>query len=170
MEIPVNRVAQSEIIVFDLASVLDARPVLELDLMPFLFKGLVLREKDFRAHVAALDPEPYRDAHVGLFCSTDAIVPTWAWMLLTAHLHPVAASVTVGRAADVSREQCRTSLNAVPWEDFQDRIVVVKGCGGSVPPYAYAQAMHHLMHVARKLMYGEPCSSVPLWRRPKAQA
>ncbi len=169
MEI-VNRVAESDLIVFDLAACWEHQRVAEIDLAPFLYRGLVLREKDFRAAVAALDAEAYAGQHVALFCSTDAIVPTWAWMLVATHLDASARSVTVGRAADARREHFARALDAVDWSAYEDRIVVVKGCGGKdVPPEAYVFATHRLMQVARKLLYGEPCSSVPLWRRPKAK-
>jgi hypothetical protein len=164
-----NRVAESAIEVFDLAGLWDGAPVDEVDLEPFLFKGLVLRERDFRDQVKAYDWQQHAGHHVALFCSTDAIVPTWAWMLIGSKLEGVAASVTHGRAADVSREFYARALGRVDWQRYADGIVVIKGCGSAVvPTSAYVEATQRLMGVARKLMYGEPCSSVPLWRKPKA--
>ncbi len=169
MEI-VNRVAESDIEVLDLAVLVDGETV-ELDIAPFLHRGLVLREKEFRATVAAYNAQQHAGQHVALYCATDAIVPPWAWMLLAAHLEGNARSVTVGRAEDARREVFARACAAFDWERYRDRIVVVKGCGTSaVPPGAFAQAMPPLMAVARKILYGEPCSSVPLWRRPKAAA
>ncbi len=170
MEI-VNKVAQSELVVFDLAAVWHSAAIVEIDLAPMLHRGLVLREKAFRDAVAALDTGLYVGKHVALFCSTDAIVPTWAWMLLATHLDSAVETITVGRAEDVRREVFTRALDAVDWSVYDNRIVVVKGCGGAgVPTSAYVQATSKLMRVARKLLYGEPCSSVPLWRRPKAAA
>ena len=169
MEI-VNRVARSGIEVYDLASLWDGRPVLEIDLASFLEGGLVLREKPFRAALSAHDWTAYADAHVGVHCSADAIVPTWAFMLVAARLHS-AGSVVRGRTAEVIRAFYSRTLAAEDWERFSGRIVVVKGCSDRVvPESAYVAAMRELMRVARKVMYGEPCSSVPLWRQPKVHA
>ncbi|MGI9173878.1 MAG: DUF2480 family protein [Rhodothermales bacterium] len=164
-----NRVAESDITVFSLDSLWDGRPVAEVDLAPFLFKGLVLREKDFREGVKAHDWQQYEGQHVAVYCATDAIVPTWAFMLVASKLEGVAYSVGYGRPADIIRDHFVRALEAQDWSAYQDRIVVIKGCGSKiVPPNAYLLATQKLQGVARKLMYGEPCSSVPLWRRPKA--
>ncbi len=163
----VNRVAQSEIEVFDLASLWDDRPLIEFDLAPFLFKGLVLREKPFRKSVKEHDWQSYRDAHVAVSCSTDAILPTWAPMLVAARLHGVARSVTFGTGQDLVREFFSRAIEEADWGRYTDRIVVIKGCGGAVVPLsAYMQATQKMQSVARKIMFGEPCSSVPLWRKP----
>lgn len=167
----VNRVAESDIDVFDLAALWDAADVAELDLAPWLHRGLVLREKDFRAAVAAHAWEAFAGRHVAVHCSIDAIVPTWAWMLVATRLEGVAASVAFGREADARRDFYVRALAAFDFERYRDRIVVVKGCGArDVPVSAYVDATQRLLRVARKVMYGEPCSSVPLWRRPKAEA
>ncbi len=165
-----NRVAESAIEVFDLAGLWHDAPIDEIDLEPFLYKGLVLRERDFRDQLKAYDWQQHAGHHVALFCSTDAIVPTWAWMLIGSKLEGVAASVTHGHRADLSREFYARALDRVDWSAYDDAIVVIKGCGSAVvPASAYVEATQRLMRVARKLMYGEPCSSVPLWRKPKAQ-
>ena len=169
MEPIINRVAESDIDVYDLAALWDGAGIAELDLEPFLVEGLILREKEFRQHVKAHAWDAYQGQHVAIFCSTDAIIPTWAYMLVASKLDGVARSVTHGRRADVLRDFYVRALDAEDWSRYQDRIVVVKGCGSQlVPPSAYIGAMHKLQGVARKLMYGEPCSSVPLWRKPKA--
>lgn len=170
MEPIVNRVAESAIEVYNLDALWDQRPVREIDISAFLFHGLVLREKHFRDEVKAHDWTAYQDHHVALYCSTDAIVPTWAYMLLAAKLNSVAASVAFGRASDLIRDHFIRALEAEDWSSYQDRIVVIKGCGSKiVPEVAYMLATQKLQAVARKLMYGEPCSSVPLWRKPKAK-
>ena len=166
-----NRVAESDIVVFSLDELWDGRPLAEVDLAPFLFKGLVLREKDFREQVKAHDWQQYKDQHVAVNCSTDAIIPTWAFMLVASKLEGVACTVGYGRPADVIRDRFVRALETQDWSEYKDRIVVIKGCGSKVvPPNAYLIATQKLQGVARKLMYGEPCSSVPLWRRPKAKA
>lgn len=167
MEPIINRVAESDIEVFDLAALWDGREVAELDLAPFLYRGLVLREKDFREAVKAHDWAPYEGKHVAVFCSTDAIVPTWAFMLVASRLRGRAASVAHGRAEDLVRDHFTRALEAEDWSRFEGKPVVVKGCGGQVvPASAYLVATQKLQGVARRLMYGEPCSAVPLWRRP----
>ncbi|QXD14072.1 DUF2480 family protein [Rhodocaloribacter litoris] len=167
MEPIVNRVAESDIDVYNLEALWDGGEVVELDLAPFLVQGLVLREKVFRAHVAEHDWARYADRHVAVHCSADAIVPVWAYMLIATKLHGVARSVAFGRAADLIRDHFTRALEAEDWSRYEDRIVVVKGCGSKVVPVsAYLVAVQKLQAVARKLMYGEPCSSVPLWRRP----
>ena len=169
MEI-VNRVAQSGIEVYNLESLWDGAPIRELDLAPFLEQGLVLREKPFRAHVAAHDWVAYDDAHVAVHCSTDALIPAWAYMLVATRLNG-ARSVGLGSRDDVIRDWFECALAREDWSQYSDRIVVVKGCGtGIVPLSAYMTAIQRLMPVARKVMYGEPCSSVPLWRKPKPNA
>ncbi|MDE2770891.1 MAG: DUF2480 family protein [Bacteroidota bacterium] len=166
MEI-VNRVAQSGIQVYDLELLWEDHPIKELDLASFLDHGILLQEKPFRAQVAAYDWQEFDGAHVALFCSTEALVPMWAYMLIASHLDR-ARTVATGRRADVVRELFAMALAKEDWSRFADRIVVIKGCGsGIVPESAYTRATTELQKVARKVMFGEPCSSVPVWRRPK---
>ena len=169
MEI-VNRVAQSGIEVYNLEQLWDGAPIRKLDLASFLEQGLVLREKMFRAHVAAHDWEAYRDVHVALHCSTNALMPVWAYMLVASQLEG-ARSVSLGSREDVIHDWFQRALQREDWSKYSDRIVVVKGCGSDiVPASAYVTAIQRLMPVARKVMYGEPCSSVPLWRKPRQYA
>ena len=166
-----NRVADSEIQVFNLADLWDDRPVTELDISAFLVEGLMLKEKEFRQGVKEHDWSQFEDEHVALYCSTDAIVPTWGYMLIASKLRDVAASTTFGRAEDLRREYYVRALEDVDWSAYEDRPVVIKGCGSDVvPEMAYVRATQKLQAVARKLMYGEPCSSVPLWRRPTEES
>ncbi len=169
MEPITNRVAASELVVCNLEEFWDGKPVVEFDLAPFLLEGLVLREKPFREALRETDWEAYRGRHVALTCSTDAIVPTWAWMLVALRLDDVAAGVSAGRADDVIRDAFVLAVERFDWEVYRDRMVVVKGCGSAIVPLnAYVTAIQRLRRVARKLMYGEPCSAVPLWRRPRS--
>ncbi len=166
----INRVAQSEIMVYDLAKLWDGEEVVELDIAAFLVEGIVLRESVFRARVKEYDWTVFADKHVAVHCSTDAIVPTWSYLLVAAHLAS-SRSVALGRAAELVRDHYARALEKEDWTPFQDRIVVVKGCGSAiVPTSAYVHAMTALLGVARKLMYGEPCSSVPLWRKRNVSA
>jgi len=165
-----NRVAESGIQVLNLEDFLPAKPVSQIDLASFLDGGFILREKPFRVAIKETDWSQYAGHHVGIFCSTDAIIPTWAYVLVASSLDSIAASVDSGSSA-VTAE--RLLLNAIDGADFSaytDLIVVIKGCGSdAVTPAAYVKATTKLQQVAKKLMYGEPCSSVPIWRRPAGQ-
>jgi hypothetical protein len=168
MESIENRVAQSDITVYNLDDLWDNRPVTELDIAPFLTDGLMLQEKPFREDVKAHDWSQYEEEHVAIYCSTDAIVPTWGFMLIATKLEGIAASTAFGRDDDLVRDYYVRALEAEDWSDYDDIPVVVKGCGSDrVPEVAYLIATQKLQQHARKLMYGEPCSSVPLWRRPQ---
>jgi S-adenosylmethionine/arginine decarboxylase-like enzyme len=157
--------------VLDLASLAEPREIRTVDLEPFLFGGMILREKHFRDAVNEHDWDQYAGTDVAVTCSVDTIVPTWAYMLITARLESMAHSVTVGTPEDVLRERFIRALDIHDWTQHQDRIVVVKGCGtAQVPTSAFAHAMTRLQTVAAKVMFGEPCSSVPLWRRSKTGA
>lgn len=163
----VNRVAASAIETVDLAAVVGPLDVVALDLAPLMHSGLVVRERDFRAAVAALDADTYAGRHVAVVVPEDALVPAWAPMLVAARLSPVAASVAVSsveaRRAALASERVR----AHDWSAYAGRVVVLKGCGtGEVPLDAFAQATVALQGVAAKVMFGEPCSAVPVWRRP----
>jgi len=161
-----NRVAQGEIEVYNLADAWDDHPVTELDISTFLVEGLMLKEKEFREEVDEHNWSQYEDQHVALYCSTDAIVPTWGYMLIASELKGTARSTTIGRADDLRREYYAEALADENWSAYEDKPVVIKGCGDEVvPEMAYVHATQKLQEVARKLMYGEPCSSVPLWRR-----
>jgi len=161
-----NRVAQGEIEVYNLADLWDDAPITELDISPFLVEGLMLKEKVFRDAVEEHDWSQYDGEHVALHCSTDAIVPTWGYMLIASELKGTARSTTIGRKGELLREYYTAALAEEDWSVYEDKPVVIKGCGDDVvPEMAYVRATQKLQDVARKLMYGEPCSSVPLWRR-----
>ena len=163
-----NRVAQGEIEVYNLADLWDDAHIPELDISTFLVEGLMLKEEEFRDAVEEHDWSQYKDEHVALYCSTDAIVPTWGYMLIASELHGTTRSTTIGRTDDLLREYYTEALANEDWSAYEDKPVVIKGCGDDeVPEMAYVHATQKLQEVARKLMYGEPCSSVPLWRRPK---
>lgn len=168
MEPIVNKVAESDIGVFNLESLWDNREVVELDVAPFLVEGLILREIPFREAVKNTNWSVYAEKHVAVFCSTDAIVPTWAYMLIASKLDGIAQSISFGRKEDVIRDYYSRALEAIDWSVYKGKPVVIKGCASRiVPTNAYLVATQKLQEVAGKLMYGEPCSSVPLWRKPK---
>jgi hypothetical protein len=162
-----NRVAQSGIETLDLAAIVGPLDVVSLDLGPLMHRGLVVREKNFRTAVAGLDAAAFAGRHVAVLVPDGALVPAWAVMLVAARLAPVAASIAVAgvdaRRAALAAERIR----AYDWDAHAGRTVVLKGCGtGEVPLDAFAQATVTLQSVAARVMFGEPCSAVPVWRRP----
>lgn len=160
----VNRVATSGLLTLNLE---DFRPTGEsvvLDIREQLFQGLILREKDFRAWVKDHPWHAYAGKHVALTCSADAIVPAWAYMLLATVLAPHAATIVFGDGAELERVLFRRAFDAVDWSVYQNEKVILKGCG-NIPPAVYVDATSRLMPFAQKLMYGEPCSMVPLYKR-----
>ena len=168
MEPIVNRVAESAIEVFDLDALWDGASVVSFDLAPHLFNGIILKEKPFREALRNIDWTTFASQHVAVFCSEDAIIPTWAYMLVASKLEGIASSVGFGTPGDLARDFYTRALDQQDWSAYEDKIVVIKGCSSkTVPDNAYLIATQKLQGVARKLMYGEPCSSVPLWRRPK---
>ena len=169
MDIPiVNRVAESDIRVYNLESVWDGREVVEIDLSAYLFRGLLLREADFRKQMSAMDWTEFRDKHVAVHCSTDAVVPRWSYVLVASKAAPYARSVAFGTAEALVRDFYTRALELEDWAQYDDRIVVIKGCGSDIVPVnAYITATLKLQERAKKIMYGEPCSSVPIWRKPR---
>jgi hypothetical protein len=164
----VNRVAESEIQVYNLEDLWDNKEIVSFDLAPFLFRGLILKEADFRQKMSELDLTLFADKHVAISCSTDAVIPRWAYVLVASKLTGHAASVSFGSPEELVRDFYIKVLESEDWSRFEDRIVVIKGCGSDIVPVnAYVLATQKLRKQARKLMYGEPCSSVPIWRRSK---
>ncbi|MFV1980736.1 MAG: DUF2480 family protein [Rhodothermia bacterium] len=164
----INKVAKSDLIVFDLEDVWDGHEIASFDLAPLLFKGLILKEKDFRLAMKDLEASRFADKHVAVFCSTNAIIPTWAFMAVAAKLAPVAASVGYGTPEDVIRDRISVRLDRHDWSRYAGQNVIIKGCPSDIIPIsAYVDAVSALQEVAAKIMYGEACSSVPIWKKPQ---
>jgi hypothetical protein len=162
----VNRIAQSPILTFRLEDYYVKGERVLLDIKDQLFQGLILREKDFRAFVKAHDWTQYQDKYVAVTCSADAIVQTWAYMLLAVRLEPYAAHITFGSLEDLERELFMQKLDEIDFSQFEGRPVVVKGCSDiKIPTAVYMEATRRLKPYAKKLSYGEPCSTVPLYKR-----
>ncbi len=163
----VNRVAQSAVETLDLAAIAGPLDVVAFDLTPLMHRGLVVREKEFRAALAGLDLALFAGRHVAIGVPDGALVPAWAVMLVAAHLSPVAASVAVA-APEARRDALAAErVRAYDWAKHAGTSVVLKGCGtGEIPLDAFAQATVALQGVAARVMFGEPCSAVPVWRRP----
>ena len=166
----VNRVAASGLKTIDLETFAPTISREIFDLKDHLFHGLVLREKDFRAALAAHDWDQYLGKDVIITCSADAIIPMWAPMLVAIYLAPKAVCVFQGTEREFLREHYRVEILKMDTEPYQNQRVVVKGCGEeAVPANAYAQLAAWLQPVVKSLMFGEPCSTVPLYKRPKSQ-
>lgn len=162
----VNRVAQSGLISLDLAEFYPAGERLFYDIKDNLFHGLMLKEKDFREFVKEHDWTQYAGKHVAIGCSTDAIVPTWAYMLLASKMAPHAKTVVFGDLKTLETLLFDRALNSLDMEKYRDQRVVVKGCGEiPVPDSAYIDITSKLNAVAKSIMYGEPCSTVPIFKR-----
>lgn len=162
----INKVAQSGLVSFDLA---DLHPVGErvvYDIKDNLFHGLILREKDFREFVKTHDWLQYSGKHVAVTCTADAIVPTWAYMLLANKLSPYAESIFFGDLEELETVLYLKAVDSIDIENFRDQRIVVKGCGDiHVPVAAFVALTSRLTKVAKSIMYGEPCSTVPIFKR-----
>jgi len=162
----VNRVAESKLITFDLEDLYPKGERVLLDISEWLLEGFLLREKDFRENLKAHDWHRYKDAYVALTCSTDAIIPAWAFMLITAYLTPVAKKTVIGNLTDLETALYREILEKEDFSRYKDQYVIVKGCSKKpVPQDAYIQAVGKLQPLVKNLMYGEACSSVPLFKK-----
>lgn len=165
----VNRVKKSPLVSFDLEEIVDKTTERKtIDLKENLFQGLVLREKDFRSFVKEHDWDQYDDCYVNLTCSTDAIIPNWAYMLLVSKLSSKAKLIIQGEKRDLEKEVLRLKLNEIDYNQFQNAKVVIKGCSElSHPEFAFTEITHKMMPYVSTIMYGEPCSTVPIYKAPK---
>lgn len=162
----VNRIANSPIITFKLEEHFPEGERALLDIKDVLFRGMILREKDFRVWIKEHDWSQYDGKHVAVFCSVDAIIQSWAWMLLMSKLQPVATTVVMGDGEQLEKELWRGKLDVIDWAEMADRPVVVKGCSDRpVPASIYAEATKRLLPFAKKISFGEPCSTVPVWKK-----
>ncbi len=162
----VNRVKQSGLISLDLADYKPRVPFIGLDIADQLWQRLVLREKDFRAWIVEHDWSQYKDKGVYVFCSEDAIVPTWAYMLIGSRLEDAGANYVIGSREDLEKELMRQAIQKIATDEFKDGRIIIKGCADvSNPEYAMTELLRRLQPVAKSIMYGEPCSTVPVFKR-----
>ncbi|MEO1010337.1 MAG: DUF2480 family protein [Bacteroidota bacterium] len=162
----VNRVVQSKLRTFDLEDHYPQGERRTLDIKDWLYEGFILREKEFRAMVDSHDWKQYQDAHVALYCSTDAIVPGWAYMLLATRLQPYVKTVVKGDLEALETTLFQSVIENLDLSEYQDLPVIIKGCTHKpVPPNAYLWITAKLQPIAKSVMYGEACSSVPLYKR-----
>ncbi len=162
----VNKVAASGLITFNLEDYLENGERLLYDIKNNLFHGLMLREKDFREFVKEHDWQQYQDKNIAITCTADAIVPTWAYMLLANKMKPFANEVVFGNLDTLETQLFSKALAKVNLEEYAGQRVVVKGCANpQIPISAYVEITALLTPVVKSLMYGEPCSTVPLYKR-----
>jgi len=165
-EVIVNKVASSGLITLDLEAYLPKEDFIEFDLKDHLFMGLILKEKDFREAMKNTDWQQYAGKNVAITCSVDAIIPVWAFMLVVSYLQPVAADVYTGSIDEMKKHIMLKNLGAIAITEYQDQRVVVKGCGETpIDSYAYAEITKLLLPVTKSVMYGEPCSTVPVYKK-----
>jgi hypothetical protein len=164
----VNKVKQSDkLVTIDLQQYYDDTPKAELDLKQFLFKGMILKEQDFREQLEQFDWTQFEDQYVAVYCSTDAIISKWAYMLVGQYLVGYAKEVFKGQKDDMLFELFRRNLDEVDWDSYKDKFVILKGCSSKekpVPESIYLYATQRLVPHVKKLMYGEACSNVPVYR------
>ncbi len=172
MEEPiVNKVANSGLVTIDLEAFYPKGERVLFDIKPFLFHELILKEKDFRESIKQHDWTRYQDCYVALTCTADAIVPTWAYMLLTLALKPYAKKVVFGSIDALETLLFDEILALLPLDAYRDKRIVIKGCGNlPISIHAYVALTERLKPVAKSLMYGEPCSTVPLYKAPALKA
>lgn len=164
----VNRVSASNLVTFDLEELYTPGERHLFDIKDQLFQGLILKEKEFRDFIKAHDWSQYSGKHVAITCSADAIVPTWAFMLLSISLQPFASTIVFGSLNDLERQLFNQKLSAVDWQKFHQAKVVVRGCSKvAVPISAYVEVTNHLRPIAASIMFGEACSTVPLFKSKK---
>ncbi len=163
----INKVAESGIITIDPATFIPTGETVVFDLKDYLFMGLILKEKDFRESLKSLDWEQYRDKNVALTCTADAIIPVWAYMLVTSNLQPVAREIVMGDEHELQKQVFLKNVSKLDIKSFEDKRVVIKGCCDiPIGDYVYMELTRLLRPVVKSIMYGEPCSTVPVYKKP----
>ena len=164
----VNKVANSKLITIDLEDwyIEGTRSI--FDISDWLFEGLILREKEFRNHVSRHNWSQYKDHFVALRCSSDAIIPGWAYLLITTAISPYAKKVIVGNLEQLETLLYEAKINSITTNQYIDKPIIIKGCSNKpVPENAYISLLQKIQPVAKSIMYGEACSSVPLYKKKK---
>ena len=164
----INKVANSSLEVFDLEDYYPKEISTQIDIAQWLFEGILLKEKDFRESLKNHDWSQYQNHLVAIHCSTDAILPAWASILVTTYVSPFAKKVVLGNINDLYIAFYQDILSKIDYSYYQDKPVILKGCSKKpVPESAYVLAVQHLQPFAKSIMYGEACSAVPLYKKVK---
>ena len=166
----VNKVAESGIITLDLEAYYPKEEVLVFDMKEYLFMGLILKEKDFREALKVLDTAVYKDKIAAITCTADAVIPMWAYMLAASALQPVVKEIVFGNEETAKKNILLKNINTINVEEFTDKRVVIKGCGEvPVSEDAYIEITKLLRPVTKSIMYGEPCSTVPVFKKGRTE-
>ncbi len=164
----INRVANSKLVTVDLEDYYPKGERVLFDIKDWLLEGLVLREKDFRQQASAHNWQQYKNCFVALTCSTEAIIPAWAYMLLSTYLEPYATKTVIGDLTVLETSIFQQLITELDVTQFKDKPIIIKGCSNKpIPDNAYIQLTTKLKPIAKSIMYGEACSSVPLYKKPK---
>ncbi len=166
----INRVAASGLITIDPADFLPEQEIVPFDLKPFLLQGILLKEKEFRQQLQEHDWWQYSGKTVAAFCSGDALIPHWAWMLAAAYLEPIAAEAFAASPEHVRLQLAERKIAQWPVDEYRGARVIIKGCGSDVPAAVYYRLAAKLRPVVKSLMFGEPCSTVPVYKQKNQSA
>lgn len=162
----VNRVANSTLVTFDIADYYPRGERKILDISQWLDQGIVLREKEFRSALVAFDFSSFKDAYVALHCSSQALLPAWATLLVTTYLQPIAKRIVLGTIEDLEETILNEIVFDINWDQYIEKPVIIKGCTDfNIPENVYVQLVQKLQPIVKRLSYGEACSSVPLFKR-----
>lgn len=164
----INKVARSPLQTIDLEELYVSGERINLDIKDQLFQGMILREKDFREFIKSTNWASFEGKHVAIQCSVDAIVPTWAYMLLSVALKPYAKTILFGSLEELEIQLFKSALDAIDWSKYENAKVVIKGCSKvKVPIAIYVDVTSRLQPIVSSMMFGEPCSTVPIFKKPK---
>ncbi|MCF6223521.1 MAG: DUF2480 family protein [Flavobacteriaceae bacterium] len=163
-----NRIADSKLITIDLENFYPEGDRVLLDIKKWLFAEQILKEKDFRAFIKDYQWEAYQDKYVALYCSTEAIIPSWAYLLITVSLSPFAKKIIVGNLEQLETSIFQDIINNLSLEKYQGKPIIIKGCASKpIPETVYTQLVSKLISITKSIMYGEACSNVPLFKSKK---
>lgn len=164
----INKVEKSGLITLDLEDFYPKEPRMLFDLKDYLYEGLVLREKEFRENLSKLDWKMYENAYVAVTCTSDAIVPSWSYLLIANYLTGVAKLISFGTLEDLERDIFTEIIDKMDVDSYKDKKIIIKGCSRKpVPQNAYLQLIQKLKPIASSLMFGEACSTVPIYKKKK---
>ncbi len=162
----VNKVAESGLITIDPEKFFPREDTAVFDLKEYLFMGMILKEKDYREALKTTDWTLYANKHVAITCSIDAIIPVWAYMLAASYLQPVAREIVMGDEKELHKRLFLKNISSIDIAEYDDKRVVIKGCGETpIPDYVYMEITRILRPVVKSIMYGEPCSTVPVFKK-----
>ena len=165
----VNKVTESGLVTLDLETWYPKGETAVFDIKDHLFMGMILKEKDFREALKNLDWSVYSNKNVALTCSADAIIPVWAWMLVVTYLQPVTKEIVMGDEKELHKNLFLKNLSAININEYAGKRVVIKGCGETpIGDFVYMEITKLLRPVVKSIMYGEPCSTVPVYKKPPA--